>query len=262
MSGWWSFGGLAATGAVAAKGGGEAGMRFPWMADLSALLHAFSELFWPVLAVIVIAALRKPLAAVLTQLGERGGTVKIGSAEVSISQAAKQNSDNVGDLLTQVAQLQGKMLEIEKAASGGNEAPARAVAAATTPDPAQLAGIRLLWVDDRPQNNVMIASNFEKLQMVVDTAQTTDAGLRMFEDGHYDAVITDMARAGEAEAGINLTKAIRQRRADVPVFIYCGPGGARYHGAAARAAGATEVTDSQTVLTRHIMNLKKLVPPS
>jgi len=81
--------------------------------------------------------------------------------------------------------------------------------------------LRLLWVDDRPNNNVSERKSLAWRGFLVETAVDTDSALIMLESNRgYDAVISDMGRPPDARAGYTLLRAMRARGDHRPFFIY------------------------------------------
>ncbi|QMW21902.1 response regulator [Sandaracinobacteroides saxicola] len=126
--------------------------------------------------------------------------------------------------------------------------PAPATIAASAPPPQRRASNRLLWVDDFPDNNAVLVASLEHRGVPVTQVRESDTALAHFEPGFYGAVISDMGRGVEADAGVALTKAIRARDADIPIFIFCSTDAKQKFGGAALAAGASFVTSSTTLL--------------
>jgi CheY-like chemotaxis protein len=107
---------------------------------------------------------------------------------------------------------------------------------------------RLLWVDDNPRNNSLLAATLEERGLRVDIALSTDEGLAKFRRQPYDLVLSDMGRPEGEKAGIDLTRKIKSLSPGTPVFIYCGSWAARNWREEALQAGATEITASASSL--------------
>ncbi|MFD5208631.1 response regulator [Streptomyces anulatus] len=85
-----------------------------------------------------------------------------------------------------------------------------------------LQGGKILWVDDRPRNNVALVRLFESMGMQVDLALSTEEGLERLEVRNYHIVLTDLERDGDEDAGNTLIEQMGERGIDVPVVIYSG----------------------------------------
>jgi CheY-like chemotaxis protein len=124
--------------------------------------------------------------------------------------------------------------------------------------PARLrpAAPRLLWVDDHPENNVLIAASLRQRGFIIVDAIDTAAALDRFVARGFDAVVSDMGR-DTADAGVTLTQRIRALDFDVPIFIFCSVGAARIYGDFAQKQGATLVTESATLLMQRLLELQE-----
>jgi CheY-like chemotaxis protein len=81
---------------------------------------------------------------------------------------------------------------------------------------------RILWVDDRPENNVYERKAFESLGVIVSTALSTNEALEMIAKNNYSAIISDMGRNEGPREGYVLLEKIRKSGNRTPFFIYAG----------------------------------------
>jgi CheY-like chemotaxis protein len=92
---------------------------------------------------------------------------------------------------------------------------------------------RILWVDDRPDNNRFETAALAKLQIeVVAVTSSKEALARLESDSEpFDLVISDWQRPepdlGTLRAGIHLLRQVRKRHPTVPVVFYHGSGDER-----------------------------------
>jgi CheY-like chemotaxis protein len=111
---------------------------------------------------------------------------------------------------------------------------------------------RVLWVDDQPKNNSYFVDTLNKLNVRVDLAGSTADGLIKFHNEQYGVVISDMGRQEggryNRRAGLELLKAIRQRSAETPFFIFCSTRSAHENRDEAMRLGANGITSSATEL--------------
>jgi len=111
-----------------------------------------------------------------------------------------------------------------------NQAQAEQYARALIDSPDQK---RVLWVDDRPDNNRLETAALAKLQIeVVAVTSTKDALARLDSDSEpFDLVLSDWQRPelhlDTLSAGIHLLRQVRERRLSVPVVFYHGSVGER-----------------------------------
>jgi len=84
-------------------------------------------------------------------------------------------------------------------------------------------GMRVLWVDDNPNNNTNEVLFLQGLGVNTTKSTTTaDAITKMARGRRFDLVISDMVRAGDAQAGLALRDNMRAAATQIPLVIYCG----------------------------------------
>ena len=88
--------------------------------------------------------------------------------------------------------------------------------------------VRVLWVDDRPDNNLNERAMLAKLQIEVVTVRSTDEALaRLQADAQagepFDLLLSDWSRPPEgAGAALQLLQAMQQAGQQLPVIVYHG----------------------------------------
>lgn len=78
----------------------------------------------------------------------------------------------------------------------------------------------VLWVDDRPDNNIFERKALEVLGVRFALATSTDEALAMVASQKIDTIISDMARAPDSRAGYTLLDMLRARGIKTPYIIY------------------------------------------
>jgi CheY-like chemotaxis protein len=203
------------------------------MKETSALLDSLAHLAWPALVGVVLWRL---LPILVEMLRSRGFAIKVGGFELSVQEATDQ-------LRSKLSELQAKVEELRPAPDSQGAAPATAPASAETPR-------RVLWVDDRPENNALEIARLRDTGVDVVTASSTAQGLDLLLGRHLAvaAVITDMGRLEggiyDQRAGLALTERMRAAGLSVPVFVYTSSRGLRTARAEAQRAGAEGATAS------------------
>lgn len=81
---------------------------------------------------------------------------------------------------------------------------------------------QILWVDDRPENNVYERQAFEALGLKISLALSTLQALDILEHNKFAAIISDMGRGEGPREGYALLEALRSREDWTPFFIYAG----------------------------------------
>jgi CheY-like chemotaxis protein len=80
----------------------------------------------------------------------------------------------------------------------------------------------ILWVDDRPDNNVYEREALSLIGFKFDLALSTTEGLKLLKKNKYVAVISDMGRVEGPKEGYILLKEVRKFDREIPFFIYAG----------------------------------------
>ncbi|MCZ7555457.1 MAG: response regulator [Bacteroidia bacterium] len=168
---------------------------------------------------------------------------------MSFEEAAKQQLIQINDLQKQPVRISHEVEELNENRDG-------VLPRKDTPGPKIR---RILWVDDYPSNNASIVSHLTNLGIVVDTALTTQEGLKRFHSDHYNLIISDMGRNEDGTenpvAGIDLTKAIRQYDTDLPVIIFCSRRARQRYAEEVLTSGVSAVTNSAVRLLSEISRI-------
>lgn len=80
----------------------------------------------------------------------------------------------------------------------------------------------ILWVDDRPNNNIYERQAFEALGVQFTLARSTVEALEILKRIRFSAIISDMGRKEGPREGHVLLKALREMDSETPFFIYAG----------------------------------------
>lgn len=81
---------------------------------------------------------------------------------------------------------------------------------------------RILWVDDRPENNIYERAAFEAVGLSFSLASSTKEALNILEHSRFAAIISDMGRHEGPREGYALLEILRNRGDQTPFFIYAG----------------------------------------
>ncbi|MFR9791533.1 response regulator [Streptomyces sp. MB22_4] len=200
------------------------------MKDATELIRALTGLAWPLMAGVALWRLF-PLIKELVR--SRGFTIRVGEAEVTVQEYSES-------LIRATAEIQGRLATVS--------AVAPQAADSRTLD-------RILWVDDRPENNLTEVAQLRALGVDVSLAKSTDEGLQALAGAQrpFDAILSDMSRKERfrknSTAGLDLIRALRAGGQTTPVFVY-----ATARAVALRAevteAGGSGVAASSTELFR------------
>ena len=78
----------------------------------------------------------------------------------------------------------------------------------------------ILWVDDRPSNNVYERRSLEALGITFVLSTSTEDALAKLKEKSFDAIISDMGRPPDPKAGYTLLDTLRAGGDKTPFIIY------------------------------------------
>lgn len=112
----------------------------------------------------------------------------------------------------------------------------------------------VLWVDDRPDNNIIERRSMAAYNIDFVLAQSTGQALAELRKQQFDAIISDMGRPPDPRAGYTLLEAVRGSGDQTPYFIYAGSR-APAHVREARSRGAQGTTNMGDELLRMLLQV-------
>jgi CheY-like chemotaxis protein len=204
---------------------------------VSSIAALVSAIAWPVVFVVVFLRFGPPLGRFLAdhsdsffsrldKLSLEGAGVRVSAEAATVDltnaavKAARSEPDNAPVDVKEIA------ASVERAAE----------MTATRRPP------EILWVDDRPGNNINERSALASLGMRCTLALSTDEALEKLRGSHFDVVISDMGRPPDPQAGYTLLAAMREGGDQTPFVIYAGSN-APEHKELARSHGALGSTN-------------------
>jgi CheY-like chemotaxis protein len=110
----------------------------------------------------------------------------------------------------------------------------------------------VLWVDDRPDNNIIERHSMAAYNIDFVLAQSTGEALAELRKQHFNAIISDMGRPPDSRAGYTLLEAVRGSGDQTPYFIYAGSRDPA-HVREARSRGAQGATNMGTELLQLLL---------
>jgi CheY-like chemotaxis protein len=176
---------------------------------ISAVAQLLGVLVWPAVVLFFIVWFRRGLADFLSNLGEFSfkapgveATAKRQEAAVALGAAVAVRAPGDG--------------------TRGPVADPREIAEAlpSPRDQRRLQGSRVLWVDDRPGNNVFERQALEALGIQIDLSASTKDALEKIRRRSYDLIISDMGRPPDERAGYTLLDKLREAGNKTPFVIY------------------------------------------
>ena len=103
----------------------------------------------------------------------------------------------------------------------------------------------ILWVDDRPENNVYERQAMEAMGLEFTLALSTTEALQVLSTRRFAAIVSDMGRKEGPREGYALLEALRARDKSTPFFIYAGSNAPQHRREAALrgAQGSTNIAE-------------------
>src|SRR4029077_18082630 len=114
----------------------------------------------------------------------------------------------------------------------------------------------VLWVDDRPDNNIIERHSMAAYNIDFVLAQSTGQALAELRKQQFDAIISDMGRPPDSRAGYTLLEAVRGSGDQTPYFIYAGSRAAAHvrEGLSRGAQGTTDMGDELLQMVVQALN--------
>jgi CheY-like chemotaxis protein len=114
---------------------------------------------------------------------------------------------------------------------------------------------QILWVDDRPDNNVYERRAFEALGVTFTLALSTKEALELLSKRRFGAILSDMGRKEGPNEGYVLLDAVRSRGDQTPFLIYAGSNSDRHKREAEKngAQGSTNNAQDLFEMVRQVL---------
>ena len=206
---------------------------------IDAITKLLGVMLWPAVALFVLIRFGAAFRDFIASMGEF--SLKGGGFEAS----AKRKAEAAAALAAAAASQAGP-----DAAPDATARDARAavdvVAEIVTPRVIRRAGrSTVLWVDDRPNNNVHERQALEALGVSFVLAKSTEEAMEKLNRRSFDAIISDMGRPPDPRAGYTLLDKLRAAGNQTPFIIYAGSRDAEHRAESVRhgAVGCTNRPD-------------------
>lgn len=215
---------------------------------LDAATKLLGILVWPAVLVFALVRFGPALREFVASLGEF--SLKGAGFEAS----AKRKQAEAAAALTVAAISRPEASATPEATAREARAAFDVVAEIATPRVMQRAGkSTVLWVDDKPSNNVHERRALEALGVSFVLATSTEEALEKLKRQSFDAIISDMGRPPDPEAGYTLLDKLRADGDRTPFIIYAGLR-APEHRAEARRKGVVGCTNRPDELFEMVLS--------
>ncbi|MGA2606959.1 MAG: response regulator [Terriglobia bacterium] len=215
---------------------------------LDAVTKLFGVLVWPAVLVFILIRFGSALREFIASMGEF--SLKGAGFEASAKRKAEAAA-----ALAAAAVSHPEAGAAPEAMARDARAAAQVVTEMVTPRMIRRAGrATVLWVDDRPSNNVHERQALEALGVSFVLATSTNEALEELERQSFDAIISDMGRPPDPQAGYTLLDKLRASGDETPFIIYAGSR-APEHRAESRRRGALGCTNRADELFEMVLSV-------
>ena len=214
---------------------------------IDAVAKLLAALVWPAVVVFILIRFGSSLREFIAGLGEF--SLKGAGFEAS---AKRKQAEATAALAAAVASRPEEGAEEGSAPQNVRTAAAVVAEAATPRVIRRTAGAKVLWVDDKPKNNVYERQALEALGVSFVLALSTDEALEKLARQRFDAIISDMGRPPDQQAGYTLLDRLRANGDRTPFIIYAGSRAAE-HQAESRRRGAVGSTNQPAELLEMVL---------
>jgi CheY-like chemotaxis protein len=215
---------------------------------LDGVTKLLAVLAWPAILVFFLLRFRAPLGEFVTTLSEF--SFKGGGFEASAKRKQTEVAAALGAATAAHPEAGVEGADMRQ----GTRAAAELVAEVVTPRVIRRAErSTLLWVDDRPNNNIHERQALEALGITVIIATSTDEALEKVARQPFDAIISDMGRPPDPRAGYTLLDELRATGNRTPFIIYASSRDPA-HRAEARRRGAVGCTNRPDELFEMVLS--------
>jgi CheY-like chemotaxis protein len=216
---------------------------------LEATTGLLKAVIWPALALFVLIRFGSAFREFIANMGEF--SVKGAGFEAS---GKRKQAEAAAALAAAGASRPDEGATPESAVKNTREA-VELVAEFVTPRVIRRAGQSVvLWVDDRPDNNINERHSLEALGVSFVISTSTDEALDKLKQQSFDAIISDMGRPPDPQAGYTLLDKLRASGNRSPFIIYAGSRSLE-HQAEARRRGAVGCTNRPNELFQMVLSV-------
>ncbi|HWR26464.1 MAG TPA: response regulator [candidate division Zixibacteria bacterium] len=193
-----------------------------WIKMAEVFVSLIQAIIWPVVLLVIILYFKTSLKSFISNIGEFN--LKAGSS--GIEATAKRQQIEAAAMLG--AASARKSNELEGDQEPLNEDKVREIASLISDSVTSYSASRklneasVLWVDDRPENNIFERKSLEALGIRFTISKSTGDALEKLRLHRFEAIISDMGRPPDPMAGYTLLDALRKSNIKTPFIIYAG----------------------------------------
>lgn len=215
---------------------------------INSIANLLSVLVWPALLAYILVRFGPSLKNFFADLSEF--SLKGGGFEAT---AKRKQAEASAALVTASVTRKDVATNTESVAREAKEAADVVAESVNSRVIRRASEATILWVDDRPDNNIYERKSLEALGVSFMLATSTDEALDKLKKKKFDVVISDMGRPPDQRAGYTLLENLRAAGNRTPFIIYAGSN-APEHKAEARRRGAIGSTNRASELFSYVLS--------
>lgn len=178
-----------------------------------------------------------------------------------VRRAIRDLSEKIAQALERSDSIVHPTPDVDRMRNTQLEAASKLVSSQADPTRNKAAQRTILWVDDRPDNNIFERKAMKAYSIECTLATSTKEALQKISASRFDVIISDMSRPRDFRAGYTLLESLRAGGNQTPYFIYAGSR-AREHAVEALRRGAQGSTNSPDELIEMVLASLKVSGPS
>jgi CheY-like chemotaxis protein len=182
---------------------------------------------WQVVMFFALVFFRREIGRILPEIGKRLTKAEIGGNKFEFSEIQKAAVNALPDAIQQGAQeFKDKPDELADFVREQVKKLPEFQESTSTNVQSNLYGQSILWVDDKPMNNVYEAGVLKQIGASILFARSTDEAIEFLARDKFDLIISDIHRKengkSNSTAGYELLEHIQNTNKDLPVIFYTG----------------------------------------
>jgi CheY-like chemotaxis protein len=180
---------------------------------------------WQVVMFFALVFFRREIGRILPEIGKRLTKAEIGGNKFEFSEIQKAAVNALPDAIQQGAkEFKDKPDELANFVREQVEKLPEFQESTSTNVQSNLIGRSILWVDDKPMNNVYESGILKQLGASILFARSTDEALTFLSRDNFDLIISDVHRnengISNSNAGYELLESLEGTNRNLPVIFY------------------------------------------
>jgi CheY-like chemotaxis protein len=225
-----------------------------WAKLIGSIAELITSLAWPIVAIYLIYRFGATFRDFVAGIYE--GSFKGFGVEATAKRERRTQAVAQADLKSEIPGADNALVLQMPVGSGKSHRLADLVTRAIPPN--SLEGHLVLWVDDKPDQNIAEQRALNSYGLNIVTATSTDRALELLREKSFDVIISDLKRGDDQIAGFKFLEELRKRGIRTPVIFYTSTFGPQLETTAV-AKGAVGLTNQASDL---IMLLNDTLNPN